>query len=358
MAEKSWLVLGLSLSSTYISLMVTYSIFPIFYVDDGHYALAQEEPSASRTNPNGISELFLTWGNNNEYFQPLSSRLVIFPISFSPDSKATMIENPNFAFLTHDWPKMGPGIVLKTSTALTNPNIGGPVIKNASIQLVEVLNPNQATGIRDMQIGTSKVTLPFSPNDNGQHAQFLIPSDIKVGHYLVNVYAEFDNPNVIAIYAGKAFIQNVPVQSNAPPSNNMVGTPNNVGSRLSTSNTIDGGANCGAGEIRGPNGNCIVEVRGDGGRGGVINAENCTGTDCEEIDREIEQESDDDSADIAASYDGPTNNDENSNDESGRDENNNEDNSDNDNDNDNESAPSDENGDNQNGGGNGNDLLE
>ena len=71
-----------------------------------------------------------------------------------------------------------------------------------------------------------------------------------------------------------------------------------------------------------------VEVRGDGGRGGTYDRDNCTGEQCEDADEETEEEEEGDYCDIDPGY-CPDKNEGNDNDDSGGDNDSDEDNSDN-----------------------------
>jgi hypothetical protein len=71
-----------------------------------------------------------------------------------------------------------------------------------------------------------------------------------------------------------------------------------------------------------------VEVRGDGGRGGTYDRNNCTGQQCEDADEETQQEEDGDYCEIDPGY-CPDKNEGNDNDDSGGDNDSDEDNSDN-----------------------------
>jgi hypothetical protein len=76
----------------------------------------------------------------------------------------------------------------------------------ASILLVNVLNPLQATSIKNMRLGTAVITLPLSSNDKGQHKHFLVSKDVPPGYYLLNLITKFPNQNVNLVYTGKAFV--------------------------------------------------------------------------------------------------------------------------------------------------------
>jgi hypothetical protein len=71
-----------------------------------------------------------------------------------------------------------------------------------------------------------------------------------------------------------------------------------------------------------------VEVRGDGGRGGTYDRNNCTGQQCEDADEETQEEEDGDYCEIDPGY-CPDKNEGNDNDDSGGDNDSDEDNSDN-----------------------------
>ena len=75
----------------------------------------------------------------------------------------------------------------------------------ARILLVNVLNPLQATSIKNMRLGTAVITLPLSSNDKGQHKHFLVSKDVPPGYYLLNLITKFPNQNINLVYTGKAF---------------------------------------------------------------------------------------------------------------------------------------------------------
>jgi hypothetical protein len=89
-----------------------------------------------------------------------------------------------------------------------------------------------------------------------------------------------------------------------------------------------------------------VEIRGDGGRGGTYDRNNCTGQQCEDADEETQEEEDGDYCEIDPGY-CPDQNEGNNDDDSGGDSDNDEDNSDNE-DGGNDGEESEEEGENEN----------
>ena len=160
-------------------------------------------PPPSREKSSTIPQAFILW-NSGGKFEQINLRQFIL------SDKSSRV-NPLFKFNSEEWHKLTHGYILDTLYTKNGGAVGVAASSNvnpstARILLVNVLNPLQATSIKNMRLGTAVITLPLSSNDKGQHKHFLVSKDVPPGYYLLNLITKFPNQNINLVYTGKAFV--------------------------------------------------------------------------------------------------------------------------------------------------------